>query len=565
MWFPVFSEENKQKILGFILSQKAKGKLLKIDNEEKPFYSNYGLTTYLFLQAVPEEYIKKHTEINKIFQESSRRFGDKKPKDYLFSSRFKMMGVSSPVKSEAYAYMNDEQWISSFLKYKENTVSHDGKGGREQHARCLETEVKKRPQDFVNLFYRMVNHPDVHEEYIVHILYGFAECDLSKENLLEIFDKAIDYNNIFSADALICYPRCYNNLFAKGIVGQKTLDHACELLLSAFPPYSRINKKDRDLYGIGINSISGSSLMSLLKLNLNEHGEIVLSTIEKAIQNTTEDVLSIILVHIRYLYKVNPERALTVFQSVTENASDELFIYSIHSIQCYAYYFFSHLNSYFERAVNIQDENFRKQLTAVFYYEWLRGTEGAEIYLWNLVKEDTVFISRLIECAVYSLFEEEKSDYAKAMLILTKYIDSREKEICEEYETCFHSKENKWIPFDLLYPFLLKYVKSPCFNPHRCIIHDYLIHYASAYPEECFNLFKELKVIIPDKSKDYSPKIRQKQIRLVLGFYQRFSGEKDSEKLKYINNVLDQLFENVDYFSELDIALEEKSTSGHGE
>lgn len=52
--------------------------------------------------------------------------------------------------------MTDEQWLKSFIKYAEDKISYDFTGGREQHARRLEEEVKKQPGRFVSLIHKMI-------------------------------------------------------------------------------------------------------------------------------------------------------------------------------------------------------------------------------------------------------------------------------------------------------------------------------------------------------------------------------------------------------------------------
>lgn len=112
-----------------------------------------------------------------------------------------------------------------------------------------------------------------------------------------------------------------------------------------------------------------------------KHGELVLGTLEKVVQDANDDILTSVLYGLAYLNRYNIERAFSLFRLITANASDELFVYSFNPAQYYAHYDFSRLASYLIRAKGIKNEKFRENISAMLYFAWVRTYSNAESIL----------------------------------------------------------------------------------------------------------------------------------------------------------------------------------------
>ena len=108
------------------------------------------------------------------------------------------------------------------------------------------------------------------------------------EILKDIFVSAI-INKRYSDDKLFYITRSLRKLFIKGIDDQTIIDFAVNLALS-YPNPER--KNDRDLYSSAINSVRGSAIDALYCLSMEKHGELVLGTLEKVVQDANDDILT---------------------------------------------------------------------------------------------------------------------------------------------------------------------------------------------------------------------------------------------------------------------------------
>lgn len=557
LWFPTFCNKNKEFILDIILSLKNKGKLIRDGRDGRnSFYSSYGHATYLFLQAFPIGYINSIPEARKIYQELNRKFPKSKSSDYFHKSCFQIRGVGLPIKNNAYTKMTDEQWMKSFIKYTEDKISFDFTGGREQHARRFEEEVKKRPDCFVNLIHKMIANNNVHNSYIAQALYALGESDLPNDTLRDIFVSAIT-NKRYSNDKLYCITQCLRNLFLKGIDDLTIIDFSVNLALSFPNPEKR---SDRDLYSLAINSVRGNAIEALYCLNMERYGELVLETIEKVIQDANDIILTSVLYGLAYLNKHNIERAFSLFLSISSNASDEVFVYSFNSAQYYAHYDFARLVSYLIRAKCVKNEQFRVNVSAMLYFAWLRNYSNSESILFDYIDNDSKCVSEVIYRAITNFYCIEDPNGEKAIFILEKYLNYEDELISNQYGFCFLHFEKSNVKFVDFYPFVIKYIGSKSFNFKKYYILEFLLKYSVEYSDECFEIFKKIDFnhFRKEKETEYSSIVREHQIKLLIGFYNIYKQDKllHKRKLAYINNIIDNLFEDVSYKNQIDKVLD---------
>ncbi|MFT3739585.1 MAG: ATP-binding protein [Breznakibacter sp.] len=557
LWFPTFCNKNKNIVLDIILSLKNNGELNPDKREGRPpFYSSFGLCTYLFLQALPLEYINSNIEAKKTYHELNRKFPKVKPFDYLYSSRFQMGGIGSPIKHNAYAKMTEEQWLRSFVKYNEDKILYSFTGGREQHAQRLEEEIKKQPSNFVSLIHKIIEDKNIHESYIAHALYALGESDLSNDLLKEIFVSAI-VNKRYCEDKLFYITLSFKKIFAKGIDDEKLINFAIDLATS-YPNPERRN--DKDLYSSSINSIRGSSIEALFILDVKKHGKMILETLESVVQNANEDILSSVLHGLAYLNKYDIERAFLLFLSITENASDELFVHSFHSGQYYAHYDFSRLEPYLIRAKEIKDKQFRKNISAMLYFSWLRNYPKAESILFDYINNDPKCIGEVIHYAITNFYFEEDRKGEKAMFVLNKYLDYEDEHISHQYDCCFLQYKESNVKFLDLYSWVIRYVNSKSFEFKKYYILEYLLKNSAEYPDECFRIFKKIRFnqFKKEKETEYSFTVREHQMKLLIGFYNIFNADKKANRRKwvYINKIFDTLFEDISYKNDINKVLD---------
>jgi hypothetical protein len=556
-WFPYFKDNNKEHVLQIIFSLRNQGRIDSWTRDgEKRFYSSFGLTTHLFLQAIPIDYIYSNKDVKKIYLELIRKFPKTKPVDYLYSSRFQIGGIRSPIKHDAYSKMTDKQWLKSFIKHKDDKIQHDFVGGREQHAQKLEEEIKKRPNDFIELFFKMVSNDLVHESYIALSLYAFSESTISIDILENIFVAAISQRE-FSNEKLFYVTLGLKKAFIKGVENDLLIEFVNVLAVSFENPKLR---NDSDLYTTSINSVKGSAIEALFCLNMMKYGKIVIDSIQKIISNANEEVLSTIVYRIAYLNKYDVGKTFQIFLSIVENSSDELFVWSFNSAQYYVHHDFSRLENYLIRARKIENENFRRNISAMLYFAWVRKYPKAEQYLFEHINDDTKCIAEVIHYAITNFYFENDNRGEKALYILNKYIDIEDEHIAHQYDCCFLHYKKAEVKFKDLYSFIIRYVQSKSFNSKKYYVLEYLMENSAEYPNECLLIFKKMKLDEYRKKRDneFSSTIKEKQIELLMGFYniQSKQPKPDKKSIKYLDNVFNQLFADLSYKSHIDKALD---------
>jgi hypothetical protein len=296
-------------------------------------------------------------------------------------------------------------------------------------------------------------------------------------------------------------------------------------------------------------------------LDMNKYGKLVFETVEEVLKNANEDILSSILYELAYLNQYDIEKSFSLFFSIVEKASDELFIYSFNPVQYFVHHDFSRLDTYFIRAKKITDETFRKNVSAMLYFAWLRNYPNAEFLLFDYIDNDTKCISEVISRAITNFYFEEDMQGKKAKFILNKYISYDDEHISHQYDCCFLHCDEANVKFEDLYLFIRRYIASNSFNSNKYYVLDYLLDNSAKYPDECFLIFKNMKFdkLRKEPETEYSPHVREKQMQLLMGFYTIYNQKNNkynSKNLKYINGIFDKLFENIHYKSNIDKALD---------
>ncbi len=125
---------------------------------------------------------------------------------------------------------------------------------------------------------------------------------------------------------------------------------------------------------------------------------------------------------------------------------------------------------------------------------------------------------------------------------------------------CFLHYEKANVKFTDIYLFIVKYIDSKSFNFKKYYIYKYLLLNSVDHPNECFEIFKKIRLKDSKKEKEteYSPTIREHQIKLLMGFYNIFNRDKkvNKKKLIYLDRVFDDLFEDIRYKDDINKVLE---------
>ena len=122
----------------------------------------------------------------------------------------------------------------------------------------------------------------------------------------------------------------------------------------------------------------------------------------------------------------------------------------------------------------------------------------------------------------------------------------------------FYKKSN--VKFSDLYPFIIKYISSKSFDFKKYYILEYLLKYSAEYSDQCFEIFKMIHFyqFRKEKETEYSSTVRERQMKLLMGFYNIFKQDKilHKRKLAYINKIFDILFEDISYKNDIDKVLD---------
>lgn len=271
--YPLLSSEQQEDINKSILSTTRDFYKWTYENPpytNKKVTSNYLLKVYGLISMIPDSSRNKHSELRKIFQEGTRRYGmltNTKPQTVSCNIGW------STYSQKAYSFMSFDNWRNSFLKLNEErySVKDWDAPTKEGNKREFEKYVSEAPSKFYPFIESLVYDKVIIIDYIFAGVEGLKKGNYSKKDVEKLCLEIINMRkNEFDEANLSTFLRVLEYV----VKDNQNLDENIFLFITDIIYHTpdrkfSLNLIQRDDVGMevvtaGINSIRGIAVELLL-------------------------------------------------------------------------------------------------------------------------------------------------------------------------------------------------------------------------------------------------------------------------------------------------------------
>ncbi|WP_046755442.1 hypothetical protein [Kordia jejudonensis] len=505
------------------------------DNEKRKrvVYPGVGKKQYAFLKVLPKEEIEKSFILKKKFNEFKRSFGDINENKASNVSSMSTYGVGAPLEQHAYSKMDLNSWKSSFLKFNDNYRRDRGpKGGKLQHSRTFEAQVKTNPDKFYDFILELFENNKISVDYISSGLNGLIQGEYIPEKIKIIYKKLIklklDKSNtlysIWKVEYLIKHHLIDYDIIM--FISHNALNHPS--------PDCPLNENDPDFDSI--NTVRGAAIHKLIQCyEHKEFSEIIFETVEKAVNDPQISVKVAIIQELAYLNYLELERSFKIFQSLIEKDDIQILKNSFRTSQYFNTKFHHQMQSYFDKIIKYEELH---ENGNVLVLSWINDKINNKPLYDKFVKSSDNAKLCALKIAEANLFDRDDNSIVneKSLSIINAFLNKSGDEFSHAYSGLILRKI-KPIKFKLLYDFLVKYSKSElCMDEPRYFL-QLLLSSAKEHPKKCLRLLQNMNFSNrPDiQESGYYDK---EPVQLILAIYSKLNMDSKNNK-KYIKIALD--------------------------
>lgn len=472
--FSLCSSSTQNQLLEIICSIHRRYEISTANNySKKSGYKYFKYTTYIYLDAIPEDIRNKKPKIKRLYGELFRKHGK-------IEYNWKKMGVmgsfiGAPLSSSAYELMTDRQWVSSFLKFNEEYRSGSMKGGILEHSRAFESVCKSNPIRFLPFLKSIINDKRIWNLYKISGLNGIIEGNHFTEDTLSVFLQIMSLNISSNDEPLMT--RMLIPL-AKNYPNSSSL---FEVVRRYAKSSFNTDYQDERTLRFAINSTQGKACNALIPfIKTPKFKEIVFNDLDYISKYGKPSTQLIILKNTALLIEENKKKALNLFLTCVNPIDEESIKSALFSIHYFNAWAFSELTPFYEEAIEkTKDKDLIRTLIIFLSHACFDGHYLANNLLEKALKNwGTQGHSTLIEVAFANI--SDISCKKQCQNWLEHYLETSDKDIQNAFSLsflrCNRHKENtsEGLNINVLMPLLLKYVISPCFRISRNHIFDFL-------------------------------------------------------------------------------------------
>ncbi|MFY0603261.1 MAG: AAA family ATPase [Flavobacteriaceae bacterium] len=540
--FQYFSNSQKSIVIEIIFSVKhiQEEKVFENDGVKYHILSFWGKKQYLFIRAIPIEEINNNMLLKKKFQEFKRKFGTIK-NEILDESRIRSYSVGSPYREKVYSKMSIANWKKSMFKfnddYKRKRFEDSSKGGRLEHARAFEKEVKERPSFFIDLIKQITRDKDVSNTYVIHGISGLIDSKFENETVRDLIKQVIFYDDLNISDTLRTLWHI-EYLVKNEVVDNKIFNFLTDLAINHENPSGVMNLHDPQFDSI--NTVRGSAVAKVMKCYYNkEFSEQIFSVVEKASKDEQISVRVAVISNLAFLNHLDLEKAFSIFLSMVSSKDIQLLKSSFWSASFYKSKFFNKMMSYFEFIID--NEELHKGGIPLIVSSWLyHDIEESYDLVVKASSKGREALCSIIGTAEKCIYKDGVLNQKSYDLLidLLKYEDD---EAASRYSG-FVLRQFKPHNFEKALPFLRKYVNSSHANKEPRYLFNYLTDCSRDYPLECLELMKAA-IHFDNANIQERGYFDKEPVQVILSIYSSLN--------KYFETKRDKLEETLDLFDSL--------------
>lgn len=494
--FPFLSDQQQEYIILQIKQIVKKDEISyrrKTNTEKAWIFSRWGLTKYSWIKRLPNATINQDRALKNVYHELKRKFPNYIDEEKTGSVMAGIVGA--PLKPEAYKFMNQRQWLSSFKKYN-GTIGHFDrhflKGDMEEHSTAFKNSVKNDPStEKLSLIKAALADPDVKPIYPIYGIWGWSENDSNLEAVIPLFKEILTIATDKNLQRYCLY-------IAKDLSGlEKEDDTVINFLVNAaldFEPEELITSEDEketsinNLITKGINTFNGSAASSLVHIKDENYKDLIFNTLEVVLKIGSVHSRAAVLFQFAYLMNLDKERAFNMFKNTLINEHDvHVLASSIWSLQYMGNYDFEQLHPVYDRLVSakfVGSEDSRWLFT-LLYGSYLFNKKGAEELLQKLITNNRYACSSAVNEIMQNYYIVECSKDKNDQLLNFVIEKATEEDFAD---LSWHFGSSLHLKLVDIKPFLNRYIASPFFKMNDSFI-EYLTFQCNQFPSDAIELF----------------------------------------------------------------------------
>ena len=511
-------------------------------------FSYYGREKYLYLLAVPEDERNRDAELKKAFQELKRKFTSLTPQKPGRRAGI-VSRVGTPLPAKAYQYLSFDDWVETCMRFDANysRTRKTGEGSREEHARALQEEVKKRPEYHLPLIDRLAS-LQVDITYVIHGMEGFVAAKYDLNAVADIFIKvAHRASETIDVLRLIWLTRHFTNqkIFRRGLFD--FLRH--QALTNPDPDESR-----DDLLSQSVNCVRGAAIHELVGMwEMKEWNEELMVTAEKVADDPVNAAKAGLMVHLAYLLNIDKQRTVDIFRKIFQPGTGMVKV-SGWSVQYLSFHDFDAVRPYFVEAINGSDEDALKNAVTILMHRSSQNFPGSDELLAEALNKSDNAKAWAVHVAFHNLLLEDGSIDTKSREIYLRYMDEVDsKDIRHQYAISFN--HFKVTGFPVLKPILNSFATSRIGSRGIEYFFEFLYKCSRYFPVECFEILTKVPSLEnPSLSRRLE---KDNPVKVVVGIYNRLSQDDLHHPLmEKLLDLFDTLLLNQYYRSTITVALD---------
>jgi hypothetical protein len=492
----------------------------------------YGIGKYELLDSINRQK-PLVGKLKREFQEFKRKFG------VLNNEAPKGVSVSinrDPLENANYSQFSTAQWLNSFKTYTYTNKSLDrwSQPTEYEHGRKFLDEVASKPMEYIDFIKKLIADKDVSNTYIVKALEGLRDGKIQPDILKILFVETIN-TRTFEKENLL-----YLIWVTRHFVAHKK---AYPEILEFLKENAQNGDEGRDQYNdalsIGINSVRGAAVSGLVDFVYNKANfEFTYKVLESLVSNSKPTTRSAALYKLQYSIKYDKDRVLKLVLGLAKDCDAGVLKVAINPLQYLVHHNFEKLIPFFENAVKVTaaSKEIGVLITVAYCNDYPKSDELLETFL--MYNEPNSIIKTAFDFIKYD------NKVAKALTIVHRFLEHKEKEIGQIYDRAFfHIEPNL---FSKIRAFLFEYVQSSVGLWREHPFYEFLLKSSGKHHKDCIELASFYK-------NHHSPDITQRGLRneplkVIISAYNAIRDyDKTNKALEQAMDVFDDMLQNEDY------------------
>lgn len=483
--FKIFSQKDEGRILETLSIIAPKWETWVFKGHTTTDYPNMrkGQAFGQYVYAIgDDDYIKEH--FPKIFLKYQK-----------IKEAYKYLDVEEPFKvttrcgwvgmeKNAIDHMNDEQWLSSMRKYKDDRTGADfDKPTLTGHAIQLKSCAKEKPTRFANLIVKATEDPSINITYPLYGFEGLSESDIEKEKFHEVFHviaKRFEGDvNRNSEGLLIGFLRSLRFFLKKEWMPEDVFDFICNAVINAKEDDDANKPDDKEPWQTGINRARGVAGELLVDCSIfkDEYGDRIFQVLNSITGNASIATRAALLLNGARLNMIDPEKSLNLYLKMMHDCQPTLISIPLHEMNPVVYF----INYGFDKLIPLYKEAIRKRgcqnvLTETLWVAYVKDKDGA----YDLINEAIHSSEEAAISFIKTVVKYNMIPLAKSMKILVDLMSSTKeiinRNLCNVYDAYKH------FSYEDLAVYTQQYLVHDCCGFASRSFYEFLSDYAKVEP-----------------------------------------------------------------------------------